>query len=133
MGSPFRGKRVDVNAAARAAQAMQLRVLGYSYAQIAERCGYSDKATAYNAVKRELGRTMQQPADDLRVLEAERLDAMLRTFLPMALKGDALAASRVLGIMDRRARLLGLDVKDESAAFSVPVVREYPAGATEAV
>lgn len=101
-------QRRDAAAAARAAKAMQLRILGYGYAQIAEQCGYASKGVAHHAVQRELARTVREPADDLRQLEAERLDALTRTFLPKALKGDSQACARVLDVARRRADLLGL-------------------------
>jgi hypothetical protein len=107
---------------------MQLRVLGFTYEAIAKQCGYSDRQTAWNAVQREMKRAVKEPAENLRQLEAERLDALLRSFLPAALKGDVKAAGKVLDIMDRRARLFGLDVRPEDAVSTVPVVREYPAG-----
>lgn len=116
-------RRRDANAAARAAKAMQLRILGYGFQQIATECGYSDKASAYNAVKRELARTVQQPADELRTLEADRLDALLRTFLPKALKGDTWSCDRVLAIMDRRAKLLALDVPADAVPVGLAQVR----------
>lgn len=124
----------DVNAALRAEQAMQLRKLGATYQQIAQQCGYSGRAAAYTAVQRELGRTLQDSADSLRKIEAERLDDLYRVMVSKALKGDAGCVDRCLRIMERRASLLGLDVKpDDAAASALPVVREYPSGTTEAV
>lgn len=112
---------------------MQLRILGYTFDAIARQCNYHDRGAAYHAVQRELKRTVQQPADELRQLEVERLDALLRTFLPKALKGDTWSADRVLAVMERRAKLLGLDVPPPQAEMVQPVmVREvYPAAWVE--
>lgn len=124
---PRRPRRSDIAAALQAAEAMRLRVHGYTYDQIAETCHYNSRASAYNAVQRELERTVSEPAQDLRHLEVERLDALLQAFLPLALTGDHLACARVLDIMARRAKLLGLDAKEmvqhEIAGETTIVVR----------
>lgn len=122
MGDPMRGKRTDPEAAQRAAKAMQLRILGFTFDTIAKQCGFTNRGSAYNAVKRELQRTVRQPADELRTLEVERLDALLTAFMPKALKGDSWSCRRVLDIMERRSLLLGLDApKDVRLAGQVDV------------
>jgi hypothetical protein len=71
-------------------------------------------------VSRALAATIEQPAQELRQLEAERLDAMTAALWPRAMDGDLRATDRILGIMDRRARLLGLDAPRREA---ITVVR----------
>lgn len=109
----------NVLAGMRAAQALQLRKLGFTYDTIAQQCGYKDRGAAHHAVMRELKRTIQEPAEDLRHLEVERLDALMTAFMPRALKGDNGAVDRVLRIMERRAGLLGLDLHD-TATVTIP-------------
>ncbi|HET9111673.1 MAG TPA: hypothetical protein VFN78_12670 [Ktedonobacterales bacterium] len=125
----------DAAAALRAAQAMNLRKLGMTYDAIAQQCGYTNRGTAYNAVQRELQRTLQEAADDLRMLEAQRLDDLYRAMIPKALKGDGWSVDRCLRIMERRAALLGLDAKNDASAIAAAqvVIREYPLGVSEAV
>ena len=125
----------DAAAALRAAQALNLRKLGMTYDNIARECGYNNRGTAYNAVQRELQRTLQEAADDLRMLEAQRLDDLYRAMIPKALKGDGWSVDRCLRIMERRAALLGLDAKTDASAIAAAqvVIREYPAGVSEAV
>lgn len=106
----------DVNAGVRAAKALQLRTLGLTYEAVAQQCGYRDRGGAYHAVQRELRRMIQEPADEVRQIEVERLDALLRAMLPKALKGDGWSVDRVLRIMERRAGLLGLDAKPDAAS-----------------
>ena len=53
--------------------------------------------------------TLQEPADELRTLELERLDRLLLGVWGQAAKGNQGAVDRALKIMERRARLLGLD------------------------
>lgn len=90
-------------------QALELRKAGVGYQAIADRLGYKDHSGAYRAVKTALRKTLQEPADELRAVEVERLDAMLLGLWTKAKAGDLLAVDRVLKIMDRRADLLGLD------------------------
>lgn len=96
-------------AAERQRQALLLRRGGASYDQIAQRLGYRDRASAYRAVLAALEQTLREPAEEVRALELERLDALLLAHWPAATSGNVEATDRVLRIMERRARLLGLD------------------------
>lgn len=90
-------------------RALELRKAGWGYDQIAEECGYRDRSGAYRAVARALKATLREPAADVRRLEVERLDALLKGLWTAASQGDNYAIDRALKIMDRRAALLGLD------------------------
>ena len=71
-----------------------------------------DERYAYKDVARELQRLMSlrdDLAEDVAQLETERLDAMLLGLWEKATKGDPQAVDRALRIMERRAKLLGLD------------------------
>lgn len=117
--------RKDAAAAARALQALELRKAGATYEAIARQCGYSGKGAAYNAVQRELQRTMQEPADDVRQLELLRLDDLYRAMIPKALRGDKDSTwyvDRCLNIMDRRAKLLGLDARPDVTSAQMTII-----------
>ena len=90
-------------------QALELRKAAATYQQIADQLGYRSASGAFNAVKAALKATLREPADELRELEAARLDAMLLPLWRRVQSGDERAVDRVLRIMERRARLLGLD------------------------
>ena len=90
-------------------QALELRKAGVGFDQIAQQLGYASRAGAHNAVVSAMRRTLQEPSDEVRRLELERLDKMLFGLWQAATKGQWLAKDRVLAIMDRRAKLLGLD------------------------
>lgn len=90
-------------------QALELRRAGVTYDVIAERVGFSDRTIARRYVMRALGRTLQEPADDVRRIEVDRLDRLQRALWPAAMQGDDKAIGSVLKVMDRRAKLLGLD------------------------
>lgn len=102
-----------IEAAERQTQALELRKAGISYDAIAGRLGFAGAQGAYEAVKSALQRTQQEPADEVRRLEVERLDKLLTALWPEALKGNVQAVDRVLKIMERRASLLGLDAAKE--------------------
>lgn len=91
--------------------AFALRIAGATYAQIGAQLGVTRQA-AYKMVARVLERTRNDAdtgANELRRLETERLDALQVALWGLASKGDAGAIDRILKIMERRARLLGLD------------------------
>src|SRR5436305_13622271 len=93
----------------RGVDALRLRKAGASYQAIANRLGYASRSGAWHAVRAGLTATLQEPADELRGLELERLDALHRAVWDRAITGNGAAIDRALGIMRRRAALLGLD------------------------
>ena len=90
-------------------QALELRRAGLTYDVIAERLGFSNRGSAYREVKNALKRTLQEPADELRTLEVDRLDRLQTALWANAMRGDNHSVDRILRIAERRARLLGLD------------------------
>jgi hypothetical protein len=90
-------------------QALELRKAGASYRTIAEQLGYRGVSGAFKAVTSALKATLKEPAEELRTLELERLDAMLLPLWRRVQNGDEKAVDRVLRIAERRAKLLGLD------------------------
>jgi len=94
-------------------KALEYRKMGLNYAQIAEKMGWKTAQSAWNNVDAALKRTLQEPANDVRKLELERLDAMFIPVYGNAMRGDLMAIASALNIMTRRARLLGLDAPDK--------------------
>lgn len=99
----------EQQARAREARVLELRKSGATFARIAGVVGYADASNAKRAYDRAMKATIQQPADELRALEEERLDSLLLAMWPAAMQGKGYAVEKCLMIMDRRARLLGLD------------------------
>jgi len=91
--------------------ALELRKKGLTFEAIAEETGYGSPASAYKAVMKALKETFREPAQELRDLEAARLDGMQEKLSGNVGPGkDGVAVvDRVLRIMERRAKLLGLD------------------------
>jgi hypothetical protein len=88
---------------------LELRRAGLTWQRIAEEVGYADHTGAYAAYKRAIKRTMQQPADELREAELDRIDRLQLALWPKAMKGDNASINTIVRLMERRARLLGLD------------------------
>lgn len=87
---------------------LEMRLLHATWNQIAEAAGFASAGAAYNAYKRALTRTLQEPAEEIRQQERERLDRLAQVYLPQALRGDIEAAKYLLNLMDKRGKLLGL-------------------------
>lgn len=95
----------------RQAKALELRRAGLSYREIAAKIGIG-KSQAQRLVEAGLEQVRDEvdaEARDLKAIELSRLDAMLSGLWPDARRGAHGAVDRVLRIMERRAKLLGLD------------------------
>jgi hypothetical protein len=90
-------------------EALKLRSAGATYREIAAALGYADGSAARKAVYSALDDVRAEPAAEVRILEAARLDKMLQSRWDKALAGDNKAMEIVLSLMERRAKLLGLD------------------------
>lgn len=90
-------------------QALQARIEGATYAQIAEQVGYAGTSGAEKAVKSALRKTLQEPADELRTLHFWRLEAAWRHLMPELLKGNPIAITAGVRVLERQAKLFGLD------------------------
>jgi hypothetical protein len=99
----------------RALKALALRREGLPYRVIAERLDWADESSARYAVTRLLDRTEAEEVAEMRCIEGERLDELQRTHWAAALAGDLDAAKMVLKVMERRARLFGLDAPSKVA------------------
>lgn len=88
---------------------LELRRAGLTWQRIAEEVGYKDHSGAYMAYKRAMKRTLQQPANELREQELDRLDRLQLAAWPQAMKGHINSIAVIIRLMERRARLLGLD------------------------
>jgi preprotein translocase subunit SecD len=135
-----------VNALDRQLKALELRKAGVEYGEIARALGYKWKSGAFAAVKRALHEVKQEPCLELIKLEVERLDKMQVALWAKAQHGDYGAVDRIIRIMERRARLLGLDAPEKQevatrvileiereADREVPIEREADRSAPEEI
>lgn len=95
-------------------RALELREKGWSYRTIGEAMGLSP-AGVHKAVTRAMEKTaarIASVADQVREIEIERLDRLQNAHWDTAVgkgKNRSQATDRVLRIMERRAKLMGLD------------------------
>ena len=93
-------------------EALELRKAGWTFERIADELGYAGPSGAYQAVMKALKAAFSEPVAEMRKLESARLDEMQEKISVNVGPGkdDGLpVVDRVLRIMDRRAKLLGLD------------------------
>jgi hypothetical protein len=97
--------------ARRDAKAAELRSKGLSYQAIADEMGYASKSSAHDAVQRALKAIVEEPAENLRQLERERLDRMYEAAMgALEANPHSLAAiGTLLKISESRRKLEGLD------------------------
>src|SRR5215207_1245228 len=102
----------DPELKAKRRKAVELRLAGVTYEQIAEQLGYASASGAFYAAKEGMEAAFQEPVGEVRQLELDRLDALLLGLWPKARRGDVAAVDRVLKLMVLRARYLGLDTQE---------------------
>jgi transposase-like protein len=102
-------------------QAIELRRSGAGYEDIARHLGMSGPGQAYKVVQEALKATYREPADEVRKLELDRLDRLTLALWQRAKGGESEAIDRVLKLMDRRARLLGLDAPQKFDPGTMPL------------
>jgi len=104
-------------------EALKYRSRGYTYQQIADTMGCS-KPTAFARVKRALAAIPAEAVDEYRRLEGERLDNLLAIATHQAMtKKSLFAIDRCLAIMDRRAKLLGLDAPIRTEVITLDYIQ----------
>jgi len=100
----------------RRAKAIALRIAGADFAQISTALNYSGA----NSARKDIGRALEigiaqqrENTDALREVELRRLDQIQRGLWRAATSGDPRSADTVLRLIDRRIRLLGLDIQQD--------------------
>lgn len=125
MGDSRRGPR-RVQSTEREHECLLLRRQGLTYRAIGQRVGIRE-SQAYRLVKRAYDHALKVNDDEAnfnRKLDLERLDAALEGLWPKVQAGVPRAVDALLGILDRRAKLLGLDQAVKSDAnLTIRVLR----------
>ena len=93
---------------AREVKALDMRLAGAPYRQIGKALGVSH-VQAQQDVKRMLREYATEPVAKVRDAEVARLDKLVMAHWDKAVEGNVESTRMVLTIMDRRAKLLGLD------------------------
>jgi predicted transcriptional regulator len=100
---------------ARQRQVLELRTAGFTQPQIAEKLGV-DQATVSRDLKEAFSAYAQELDEEKKHyarLDLRRLEAIIAAQWPAAEEGCTKAARVVLAALERRAKLLGLDAKQQ--------------------
>jgi hypothetical protein len=109
------------DAAIKDREALELRNLGWTYQRIADHLSVS-VSTAFDRVQRAVRNIPAEAVDEHRRIEGERMDNLLATYMPQALAGDVKSADFVLKVLDRRAKLLGLDAPTKTEVITLDAI-----------
>lgn len=115
-------------------KALALRRTGLGYEKIGEALGIPT-STAYDSVIRGLEDAIEnrrEEAEKVRQLEIDRLDELLAACWPKATKPNPALIDRVLRIMERRAKLLGLDAPAKQQVADIGSITDKLVQAAEA-
>lgn len=101
-------------------QCLKLRMAGNTYEQIGDILGITRQG-AYAAVCRGLAKLRDkvlEDAEQMRSLELQRLDSLYLVMYSQAEHGNQGAVDRCLKIMERRSKLIGLDMLQKDDAYT---------------
>ena len=118
MNHPAKTAGERLTAAQKKARTLELRQQGETLATIAGELGCG-VTRVHQYIAGELQKLNQQSGEDarlMRTLEAERLDRLQVALWEKAEAGELRAVDRILKIMERRAKLFGLDGPTKVAA-----------------
>lgn len=110
---------LDFQAAPRAAQALRLRRLGYTYDRIAHECGYANESGARKAIKSANARIIRDEARVVAGYQQDMLEAALYVVLKRIVADDTgslWAVDRLAPLLKRQAELLGTDAPKPDVA-----------------
>ena len=90
-------------------QALELRMAGRTWQEIADHLGYKSHTGAYEAVKVALSRSNHEAAEDYRSLTIGRLTKILQVHWPLMLQADNNSTRLCLQTIKDMREVLGLD------------------------
>ena len=118
-------RRIDAKNKQR--QALELRMAGRTWQEIADNLGYANHTGAIAAVKTALHSTLQPPADHYRALTLERLTKILQVHWPLMLQADAASTRLCLQAIGDIRQLMGMDSPtkmEHTGADGAPIKHE---------
>ena len=104
------GRPPSIAAAEKRREALLTRQKGYSWDEVARIVGYASRSGAHQAAMHALRDIPREAADEVRRMELERLDELqLALRKKLDEKPSTFLVDSILRIMERRAKMLGLD------------------------
>ena len=108
-------------------QALELRMAGRTWQEIADHLGYKSHTGAYEAVKVALARSNYEAVTDYRNLTLGRLTKVLQVHWPLMLQADAASSKLCLQAIKDMRELMGLDSPvrlEHTGADGAPIQHE---------
>lgn len=119
---PLKDPAKKAHLAKRRAQAIEYKLAGMTYQQIADALGYVDRSQVCLDIKRALEQAVVERNHNADMLIEEQLavlDRLRRANWANAMKGDSRAAEVILKTVDRTAKLLRLYPENASPTVNV--------------
>ena len=98
-----------IEAVHRQQRALELRMAGRTWQEIADNLGYTNHTGAIAAVKTALAKTLQEPSAHYRALTLARLSKIIQVHWPLMLQADPTSTRLCLQAIKDMRDLLGLD------------------------
>jgi hypothetical protein len=114
MAGKARPSRITPDVLERESEVLRLRRIGLTFDLIAKQLNYSHASGAHKAYVNACNRIVRSDVNDLRDVETDRLDIAQSAVWAGVLRGDVPSVTALIRIMERRARLLGLDMPTKS-------------------
>lgn len=115
----------DIDLEIKYAKALQLRSMGLTFREIAQQLGYESRQGAQQAVKAALKEIREEAYADIKEVDVQRLDILLRSQMRKALAGDSKAADSCVRIIARKCAMLGMDTPAKLALTDPTGDNEY--------
>lgn len=120
-------RRAHAEVFGRQAKAIELRIAGYSYEQIAQVLGFANRASACKSVNNGLRARRDGLAGEYLQLQIDRYETILRAWWDKATTGgEVKAANMVLHALERIDRLLRLERAEMDVAPETVVISADP-------
>lgn len=109
-----RPSRITPEVVQREADVLRLRRAGLTFDLIAKQLGYAHASGAQKAYANACKRIVYSEVEEIRKEEQDRLDIAQSAIWAGVQRGDIPSVTTLIRIMERRARLLGLDMPTRS-------------------
>jgi len=113
----------EVSAEVRAQQAVELKIQGHSYEEIAKELGYAGRQGAFEAVKSLLKKSTAEKVGELRKISNARIEAIIAAHMPLATR----SGSELVVCLDGKERRRKTKPNVNSADIVLKAIREHRA------
>lgn len=118
-GAGGRGSKSRLTKAQRQKLLLEARTQGHSWREAAKIAGYRSVSGAYEAAQDAIADIPREAADEARAIEMQRIDEVVRANWRNMQMGDPDAGNLILRAIDRRAKLLGLDLQEPAPGLTL--------------